>query len=65
MENDKWRLDFINQRILRTQEEVDEVNAQEMFEGCKTRWSIGDRCYRHKYTDYCKMKWIDNNGSSK
>ena len=53
----KWRLDWLNPRILETQSDVDEVNAQEMFEGCKHRWMLGDTCYRVKYDRYTKGEW--------
>lgn len=60
----KWRLDFINNRILDTQEAVDEVNAQEVFEGCKKVWKLGDNCYRVKYQTYRRGEWDGGSDTS-
>ena len=61
----KWRLDWRNPRILETLEDVDEVNAQEVFEGCKKVWKLGDECYRVKYKTYRKGEWDGRSNSSK
>ena len=46
---DIFQVDYVNLVLLKTQDEVDAVNANERKHGYSAKWKLGDHCYLVPY----------------